>query len=135
MPVSGPPGLSVIGPSLVSLLEQCPRASKTFGSTSLRVVSLRWQIEDTFLLTKRLLGLAYLWVGGRNGVQVRLRAAWIYAVLNDVCTQVAVALQQPLERISLELVFRSLYHFSRARQRDATVELMPFLVQYQRSLG
>lgn len=24
----------------------------------------RWQIEEAFLLTKRLLGLAYLWVGG-----------------------------------------------------------------------
>ncbi|PSB00367.1 hypothetical protein C7B64_23900 [Merismopedia glauca CCAP 1448/3] len=32
----------------------------------------RWQIEDAFLLTKRLLGLAYLWVGGRNGVQIQL---------------------------------------------------------------
>jgi hypothetical protein len=27
----------------------------------------RWQIEEAFLLTKRLLGLAYLWVGGSNG--------------------------------------------------------------------
>lgn len=96
----------------------------------------RWQIEDAFLLTKRLLGLAYLWVGGRNGVQIQLYATWtFYAVLNDLCTEVAVALQQPLERISVEMVFRSLYHFSRARQRDATVELIPFLVQHQRSLG
>lgn len=27
-----------------------------------------WRIEDAFLLTKRLLGLSYLWVGGSNGV-------------------------------------------------------------------
>ncbi len=30
----------------------------------------RWKIEDAFLLTKRLLGLSYLWVGGTNGVQM-----------------------------------------------------------------
>ncbi|MEH2185983.1 MAG: IS4 family transposase [Nostoc sp.] len=28
----------------------------------------RWKIEDAFLLTKKLLGLSYLWVGGVNGV-------------------------------------------------------------------
>jgi hypothetical protein len=56
----------------------------------------RWHIEDAFLLTKRLLGLAYLWVGGRNGVQIQLYATWIfYAVLNDLCSEVAVALAQP----------------------------------------
>jgi hypothetical protein len=27
-------------------------------------LGLRWQIEEAFLFTKRLLGLAYLWVGG-----------------------------------------------------------------------
>jgi IS4 transposase len=26
---------------------------------------IRWRIEEAFLLTKRLLGLSYLWVGGR----------------------------------------------------------------------
>ena len=73
----------------------------------------RWQVEDAFLLTKRLLGLAYLWVGGRNGVQIQLYATWIfYAVLNDLCADVALALGQPLERISMEMVFRSLYHFA-----------------------
>jgi hypothetical protein len=30
----------------------------------------RWRVEEAFLLTKRLLGLAYLWVGGSNGVQI-----------------------------------------------------------------
>ncbi len=44
-----------------------------------------------------------------------LYATWIfYAVLNDLCTDVAVALQQPIERISFEMVFRSLYFFHRA---------------------
>jgi Transposase DDE domain len=55
----------------------------------------RWRIEDAFLLTKRLLGLAYLWVGGSNGIQIQLYATWIFsAVLMDLCSQVAVALRQ-----------------------------------------
>lgn len=96
----------------------------------------RWQIETAFLLTKRLLGLAYLWVGGRNGVQIQLYATWIfYAVLNDLCHEVAVALAQPLEKISMEMVFRSLYHFAQAKQRDASTQLIPFLVRFQKSFG
>jgi hypothetical protein len=75
----------------------------------------RWRIEEAFLLTKRLLGLAYLWVGDRNGVEIQLYATWLfYAVLTDLCGQVAEALSQPLEKISVEMVFRSLYHFARA---------------------
>ncbi len=47
----------------------------------------RWRVEDAFLLTKRLLGLAYIWVGDANGVQIQiLLASWIfYAVLNQLC--------------------------------------------------
>jgi hypothetical protein len=96
----------------------------------------RWRIEDAFLLTKRLLGLSYFWVGGSNGVQLQLYATWIfYAVLNDLCAEVAVALSHPLERISTEMVFRSLYFFNRARLRQPELELIPWLVQHQRSMG
>lgn len=96
----------------------------------------RWRIEEAFLITKRLLGLAYLWVGGNNGVQIQLYATWIfYAVLMEVCVDVAVALNQPLERISIEMVFRSFYHFSRARQQHRADALIPFLVKYHQSLG
>ncbi|TRU83843.1 MAG: hypothetical protein EWV76_17265 [Microcystis novacekii Mn_MB_F_20050700_S1] len=38
----------------------------------------RWQIESAFLLTKRLLGLAYLWVGHRKGVQIQILATLIH---------------------------------------------------------
>jgi Transposase DDE domain len=96
----------------------------------------RWRIEEAFLLTKRLLGLAYLWVGGSNGVQIQLYATWIfYAVLIDLCDSVAIALGQPKERISVEMVFRSLYHFSRARQQGRATELLPFLVLNYKSFG
>lgn len=96
----------------------------------------RWTIEQAFLVTKRLLGLAYFWVGGSNGVKIQIYASWIfYAVLNDLCADVAVALSQPLENISVEMVFRSLYHYARAKQRNPQVELIPFLVQFHQSLG
>lgn len=96
----------------------------------------RWQIEDAFLLTKRLLGLSYLWVGGTNGVQLQIYATWIfYAVLNDLCADVAVALQQPIERISVEMVFRSLYFFQRAVLRNPELQLIPWLVEHHRSMG
>jgi hypothetical protein len=96
----------------------------------------RWRIEETFLLTKRLLGLAYLWVGDRNGVESQLYATWLfYAVLADLCDQVAEALEQPLEKISVEMVFRSLYHFARAIDAGEDPELVPFLVHHAQLLG
>ena len=96
----------------------------------------RWRIEEAFLLTKRLLGLAYLWVGGTNGVQIQIFATWIfYAVLNDLCSQVAVALNQPKERISVEMVFRGLYHFARALMRLANTDVVTYLVEHHKLLG
>ena len=96
----------------------------------------RWRIEDAFSLTKRLLGLSYLWVGGVNGIKMQIYATWIfYAVLNDLCADVAIALQQPLEQISVEMVFRSLYFFNRAQLQNPELQLIPWLVEHHRSMG
>jgi Transposase DDE domain len=96
----------------------------------------RWRIEDAFGITKRLLGLSYVWVGDPNGIQIQIVATGIfYAVLNDLCAQVAVALRQPLEKISVEMVFRGLYHYSRARLKDDATELIPFYAQHHKLLG
>jgi len=96
----------------------------------------RWRIEEAFLQTKRLLGLAYLWVGDRNGVAIQLSATWLfYAVLSDLCGEVAHALGEPLEQISVEMVFRSLYHFARALDSGQNPELVPFLAQHAKLLG
>ncbi len=96
----------------------------------------RWRIEDAFALTKRLLGLAYFWVGDRNGVQIQIYATWIfYALLNELCAQVAVALNQPLERISMEMVFRGLYHYAQARLRGSQQTAVAFLVEHHRLLA
>lgn len=96
----------------------------------------RWRIEDAFALTKRLLGLAYLWVGNRNGVQIQIYATWIfYALLNELCAQVALALNQPLERISMEMVFRGLYHYAQALLRGSQQTAVSFLVENHRLLA
>ena len=88
------------------------------------------------MLTTRLLGLAYLWVGGTNGVEIQMYATWIfYAVLNDICQHVAQVLGQPLERISVEMVFRGFYHFSRAIHKGDRTDIVAFLVEHAALLG
>lgn len=96
----------------------------------------RWRIEDAFALTKRLLGLAYLWVGSCNGVEIQIYATWIfYALLNDICADVAIAMNQPLDRISLEMVFRGLYHFNNFHRRGEANDVIEFLVTHSKRLG
>ncbi|MBD1927141.1 IS4 family transposase [Trichocoleus sp. FACHB-90] len=115
---------NVLDPSVLSAEQVC------------ELYRRRWRIEDAFLLTKRLLGLAYLWVGDTNGVQIQILATWIfYAVLNDLCTTVAITLQQPIERISVEMVFRGLYHFSRALLRGENSDVVTYLATHHKLLG
>jgi Transposase DDE domain len=96
----------------------------------------RWRIEDAFWVTKRVLDLAYLWKASANGVQLQLYATFlVYLVLLNVCQQVAQSLNEPLERISVEMVFRAFYHYSRALTRGETAELVPYLVHHAKLLG
>ena len=96
----------------------------------------RWRIEDAFALTKRLLDLAYVWTGSRNGVQLQIYATLLfYAVLLTICQQVAQALGEPLERISVEMVFRAFYHYSRAVQRGESDNVIQFLTEHAKLLG
>jgi len=82
----------------------------------------RWRIEDALDIVKRLLGLAYFWVGSNNGVQMQVWATWLlYAVLVDITDAVAEELERPYRDLSLEMVYRGLYHFTQAYHRgDAT---------------
>ena len=96
----------------------------------------RWRIEDAVALTKRLLDLAYIGTGSTNAVQLQSYATLLfYAVLVTICQQVAQALGEPLERISVEMVFRAFYHYSRAVQRGEGDELVLFLVEHAKLLG
>lgn len=81
----------------------------------------RWRIEDAFNTVKRLLGLSYLWTGSMNGVQLQIWGTWLfYAVLVDLGDAVADELSLPMDRISLEMIYRGLYHFSVAHQKGLT---------------
>jgi hypothetical protein len=88
----------------------------------------RWRIEETFNTLKRLLGLSYLWTGSSNGIQLQLWATWLfYVVLIDLADAVADELALPMERISLEMVYRGLYHFAQAYDRGQATDLVAYL--------
>jgi Transposase DDE domain len=105
----------------------------------------RWRIEQAFNLVKRLLGLSYLWTGSINGIKLQIWATWLfYAVLMDLgdavlkddaklvlkdtaphmpwhtAPHMADELSLPVDRISLEMIYRGLYHFSVAHQKGLT---------------
>lgn len=115
---------NVVDPQQLSLLE---------------VVALyerRWHIETAFALVKGLLGLSYLWVGSLNGVQLQLWATWLYyAVLLDLCDEVAEALQRPLDSISVEMVSRSLYFYVKAMAQGYTGTAAQFFAEEAKLLG
>ncbi len=86
----------------------------------------RWGCEDAFHIVKRLLGLAYFYVGAANAVQTQLWATWLlYAVLVDLTDAVAAALHRAAATISLEMVYRGLYHFTQAVQRGQATATDP----------
>ncbi len=88
----------------------------------------RWRIEDAFHLVKRLLGLAYLWTGSLNGIKLQIWATWLmYAVLVDLSDAVAEAVQLPLERISMKMVWRGLYHFNHAYNNGLATDPVAYL--------
>ena len=96
----------------------------------------RWRIEDGYAVVKRLLGLAYFWVGSANGVQLQLWATWLlYAVLVDLTDAVAEELQQPFAALSLEMVYRSLYFFTGAYHRSEATAVVPYLAAEAVDLG
>ena len=72
----------------------------------------RLRIEEAFNTVKRLLGLSYLWTGSINGVQLQIWATWLfYAVLVDLADAVADEVGVPFDSISLEMLYRGMYHF------------------------
>jgi hypothetical protein len=96
----------------------------------------RWRIEDAFNIVKRLLGLAYFYVGSQNGVQVQLWATWLlYGVLVDLTDAVAAELERPFCALSLEMVYRGLYHFTHAYQRDQAADPVLYLAAHAKELG
>jgi hypothetical protein len=96
----------------------------------------RWRIEDAYHIVKRLLGLAYFWSGSQNAVELQLWSTWIlYGVLVDLTDDVAAVLKRPFSAISMEMVYRSLYFFAKARERGEADDLVPYLAAHTRLLG
>jgi hypothetical protein len=96
----------------------------------------RWRIEDAYAMVKRLLGLAYFWSGSQNAVELQIWATWLlYVVLIDLTDAVAEHLHLPFAIISIEMVYRSIYFFTQARQRSETDDLVAFLAQEAKLFG
>jgi hypothetical protein len=96
----------------------------------------RWRIEDAYNIVKRLLGLAYFWTGAQNSIELQLSATWLlYAVLVDLTDAVADALNQPFARLSLEMVYRSLYFFTQAYHRGEASDVVHYLAANADWLG
>lgn len=96
----------------------------------------RWRIEEAFAVVKRLLGLAYFWTGGENGIAVQVWATWIlYVVLVDLRDAVAEELRRPADALSLEMVYRALYHFTQAYHRGETTDPVGYLAAEAKGLG
>ncbi|CDN15888.1 hypothetical protein RintRC_3492 [Richelia intracellularis] len=97
----------------------------------------RWRIEDAFNTVKRLLGLSYLWTGSINGIQLHIWGTWLfYAVLVDLGDAVADELSLPFEPISLEMIYRGLYHYSVAYQKGlASDPVKYFAARENQDLG
>jgi len=96
----------------------------------------RWRIEDTFKTVKRLLGLAYFFGGSQNTIELQLWMTWLlYAVLVDLTDAVAEALQERYEAISMEMVYRGLYHFTQAYHRGEVTDPVRYLAEEAKDLG
>jgi hypothetical protein len=97
----------------------------------------RWRIEEAFNTVKRLLGLSYIWTGSINGVKLQVWATWLfYAVLVDLGDALADELALPFDQISLEMVFRGLYHFGVAYDKGkATDPVKYFAAKENQDLG
>jgi hypothetical protein len=96
----------------------------------------RWRIEEAYLVVKRLLGLAYFACSAENAITSQLWATWIlYAVLTDLTDAVAEALKQPFAMISVEMVYRGLYHFSQAYHRGLADDPITYLARKASALA
>jgi len=59
----------------------------------------------------------------------------LYAVLIDLTDAVAEALRKPFQDISIEMVYRGLYHFTQARHRNMADDPVAYLATKAKRLG
>ncbi len=69
-------------------------------------------------------------------MQLQVWATWLYyAVLLDLCDEVAEALQRPLDDISVEMVARSLYFYVLAVEQGYTGTAAQYFADNAKLLG
>jgi len=75
--------------------------------------------------------------GSINGVKLQIWATWLfYAVLIDVADTVANEFEIEAEKISIEMLLSSFYHFNSAYNRGLSDDLIAYLVSAEnRDLG
>ena len=96
----------------------------------------RWSIEDAFAIVKRLLGLAYFHSSSSNAIALQVWTTWLlYAVLVDLADELADRLHLPLDALSLEMLYRALYHYTQARYRGQTDDPIAYLAEHAQRLG
>jgi hypothetical protein len=59
----------------------------------------------------------------------------VYAVLIDLTDAVAEELRQPFAALSVEMIYRGLYHFAQAQQRGEADDVVAYLAAQAKSLG
>ena len=81
--------------------------------------------------------MSYLWTGSINGIKLQLWATWLfYAVLMDLSDEIADKLTLPFDSISVEMVFRDIYHFTQALSQGSATNLIAYLISPEnRDLG
>jgi hypothetical protein len=111
-------------------------AARLPAAVVVALYSQRWRIEEAYATVKRLLGLAYFWTGSQNGVELQLWATWIlYAVLMDLTDAIAATLARPFAALSVEMVYRSPYHYTSAYHRGEATDPVPWLAANADWLG
>ena len=84
----------------------------------------RWRIEEAFHIVKRLLCLSYLWTGSVKGIQLQVWGKELfYTVLVNLGDAVADEMSVAFDSISLEMIYRGLYHFSIAYQKGQATDM------------
>jgi hypothetical protein len=96
----------------------------------------RWSIEEVFRSVKRLLGLSYIWAGSVNSIQLQVWSTWlIYAMLVDLTDAIADRLHTLFEALSIEMVYRGLYHYVTARNQGDTRDAVSYLADQAHGLA
>ena len=69
-----------------------------------------------------------MWTGSLNGILLQVWATWLFfAVLVDLTDAIADQLMRPFDDLSLEMVFRGLYHFHRAFSQGLASDPVQYL--------